>query len=130
MTSDELNAESVPEISPATPEPSELEALRAALTERDLALAANAEANRAILDRVRSALLASEPAVLPELVTGDTLEEVEASFAAALAMVHRVRDAATREQSTPVPAGAPGRTPPQSRSSFEKIRSGLGHLTR
>ncbi len=130
MTAEEPTVESAPEISPAAAEPSELEALRAALAERDLALAANAEANRAILDRVRTALLASEPAVLPELVTGETLEEVEASFAAALAMVHRVREAVTREQPTPVPAGAPGRAPAQSRSPFEKIRSGLGHLAR
>lgn len=128
MTDDALNPE--PAIGPEAPatESTELDSLRDAIAERDLALAAHAEANRAMLDRVRSALLASEPAVLPELVTGDTLEEVEASFAAALALVHRVRDAVSRERSTPVPAGSPGRTPPQSRSSFDKIRSGLGHL--
>lgn len=128
---DELTPDSAiePE-APEPPGPSELDSLRAAVDERDLALAAHAEANRAMLDRVRSALLASEPSVLPELVTGDTLEEVEASFAAALALVHRVRHAVAEEHSTPVPAGSPGRTLPQPGSAFDKICSGLGKLAR
>jgi len=133
MPDDELTPETIDNDAPAPvtePEPPELESLRFALAERDLALAAHAEANRALLERVRTALLATEPAVLPELVTGETLEEVEANFAAALAMVHRVRESVRQEQSTPVPAGAPGRTLPQPRSSFEKIRSGLGNLGR
>jgi hypothetical protein len=130
MPDDELTPETTTPETVEEREPEEVEHLRSALAERDLALAAHGEANRALLGRVRAALLASEPAVVPELVTGETLEEVEASFAAAVAMVGHVREVIRQEQATTVPAGSPGRTPPAARSPFEKIRAGLGQLGR
>ena len=62
----------------------ELESLREALSQRD-------DAHRATLDRLREALLASEPSIDPAMVTGETLAEMEASFAAARTMLARVR---------------------------------------
>ena len=103
----------------------ELEALRATLAERDTALAAGAESNRMLLERLRTAMLASEPAVTPGLVTGETVEELEASFAAARELVTRIRDSVRQEAPSAVPAGAPGRARLEPRNAFEKIRSGL-----
>ncbi len=88
-------------------------------------LAEAEEANRLLLERLRAALLASEPAIDPAMVTGDTADEIEASFAAARDLVRRLRDAVQREAAAAVPPGAPGRTPPQPRSAFAKIRAGL-----
>jgi len=103
----------------------ELDELRTALADRDAALAAGAESNRALLHRLRAALLASEPSVSPGLVTGETLDELEASFAAALDLVARIRDSVRQEAPAAIPAGAPGRTRPEPRNALEKIRSGL-----
>ena len=97
----------------------ELEALRTALSERD-------DAHRATLERLREALIASEPAIDADMVTGETLEEIEAGFAAAQAMLTRVREAIRREHAAAIPAGAPGRTLPTPVTPLEKIRSGLG----
>ncbi len=81
-------------------------------------------ANRALLSRLRESLCAGDPAIDPALIQGETLEEVEASFAAAQAMVQRIRQQMARSDAT-VPAGAPGRVPPRPLSAFDKIRSGL-----
>lgn len=81
---------------------------------------------RLAVDRLRAALLAGEPTLEPGMVTGETVAEVEASFAAASALLARLREQAALEAATRVPAGAPGRLAPRPRSAFEKIREGLG----
>ena len=91
-------------------------------------VAVHEQATRQLLDRLRLALAASEPGLDPALVTGDTLEEVEASFAAACGLLSRVREAVRREAAVAVPAGAPGRSAPVTATPFEKIRAGLGRL--
>lgn len=88
-------------------------------------LAEAEKANHLLLERLRAALLASEPAIDPAMVTGDTADKIEASFAAARDLVRRLRDAVQSEAAAAVPAGAPGRTPPQPGSAFAKIRAGL-----
>jgi len=93
------------------------------------AVAAHEQATRRLLDRLRHALAASEPGLDPALVTGDTLEEVEASFAAARGLVSRVREAVQREAAVAVPAGSPARSVAAPATSFEKIRAGLGRLS-
>jgi hypothetical protein len=101
------------------PEPGELVQLRAALAERD-------RQHSATLDRLRQALLATDPAIDPEMVTGDTLEAVEASFAAARATIERIREALRQERAaTTIPTGAPGRHTPSPKTALEKIRAGL-----
>jgi hypothetical protein len=109
---------------PTAPNP-ELEELRASLADRDRLLAEHEERGRAAVERLRAALLASEPALGPELLHGESLDELEASFAAAKATLSRLRDEVRREQAVQVPAGAPSRTPPQPVSAFDKIRQGL-----
>jgi hypothetical protein len=83
-------------------------------------------AERAAVARLREVLLASEPALEPSMVAGDTLAEVEASFATASALLARLRERAATEALVRVPAGAPGRSNPRPRTAFEKIRDGLG----
>lgn len=98
---------------------SELETMRA-----ELEGARGAE--RAAVARLREALLASEPALEPAMLAGETLAEVEANFASATAMLGRLRERAALEALTRVPPGAPGRAAAQPRTAFEKIRDGLG----
>lgn len=127
------------ETTEAKEEHAQLERLKQALAERDSRLAAleaelatlradlkearaahgtaQREANAfkeslsAALLKYRELLLASAPEVPPELVKGDTLEELEQSFNAARQMVERIRSQveakAAKER---VPAGSPVRT--------------------
>jgi hypothetical protein len=99
----------------------EQRSLDAALAEREAELDAARERELALVARLREALAATDPALTPSLISGATLEEIEASYAAALAAVARAR-AAMRAPS--VGAGAPGRLAPP-RTPFEKIRDGL-----
>jgi len=80
---------------------------------------------RRLLERLREALLASEPALDRSMVTGDSLDEIEASFAAAKGTLANVRQAVRREQAAAVPAGAIGRATVEPKSAFAKIRDGL-----
>ena len=96
----------------------EVEELRAELALRDTA-------HRLALERLRAALVASDPAVTAELVSGDSVEAIEASFAAARAMANRVRDELRREQAASIPAGSAQRSAAGPRTPLEKIRAGL-----
>ena len=84
--------------------------------------------NRDLVARYRAALLASDPAIEPGLVTGETADDVEASFAAAQRLVAGIRDAVRREQAPIVPAGAPGRSVPGPHTAYDKIRTGLTRI--
>lgn len=84
-------------------------------------------AERAAVERLRAALVATDPGLDDTLVTGATLGEVEESYQRAAAMLARVRESLAREGASRVPAGAPGRASSHPRTAFEKIRDGLGH---
>lgn len=101
----------------------------AEITRLTAALAASRDNERAAVERLRSALLASEPALEPEMLGGETLAEVEASFATATALLARIRERAAAESAARVPAGAPGRQAAQPRTAFEKIRAGLSRAS-
>ncbi|MBI5948957.1 MAG: hypothetical protein HY875_12535 [Chloroflexi bacterium] len=92
------------------------------------ALAAAESAARDAIERLRTALLASDPDVAPEMVAGETAAEVEASFAVAREVVDRLREKARRDAAVAVPAGAPGRATRAPASALEKIRAGLGRM--
>lgn len=107
--------------------------LAARVAEEELAtlrgeLAARKEHEAAALHQFRGALLATEPTMDAALVTGDSFEELHASFAAARASLARVREAVRLEMAARVPAGAPGRTVPPPRTPLEKIRDGLSRV--
>lgn len=83
----------------------------------------------------REAALATAPDVPPELVSGATVEEVQASLEAARATVEAVKariqtppaPPTTPAPPPPIPAGGGGRTPPDysGLSAFDKIKAGL-----
>jgi hypothetical protein len=100
--------------------------LGAVLAEREAALAEALEQNRAAAVHLRELLLAHEPALDPEMVSGETVAEVQASFDSAVALIGRLRERLRNEQAPRVPAGAPPRTPGNAAlTPFEKIREGL-----
>jgi hypothetical protein len=106
------------------------DALERALSEATRALEAQREATRAAVARYREALLAAEADLPPDLVQGETLEELDASVSAARQAVAQIRarvSAEARENARGFPVGAPARTPHSSRalSSAEKIAAGL-----
>ena len=85
--------------------------------------------SRAALARYREAALAAEPGLPPELVDGDTLDELDESLAAARRTVASIRERLTvEEQARGFPAGAPARSRPSTAglSAQEKIALGLG----
>ena len=78
--------------------------------------------------RYREAVLAAEPWLTPDLVAGETVEEIDAALERARTIAVRLReDAAAQLQAARVPVGAPARGGPDvSRmTAEEKIRYGL-----
>jgi hypothetical protein len=84
-------------------------------------------ARREAVQRYRAALLAQSPELPAELVTGDTVEEVEAAVQRTRELVDRVREQLAMDTGRVVPAGSPPRRPPDldALSPAEKIRLGL-----
>lgn len=105
--------------------PVDVDTLRRALAEQEAALERRDAENRALLERLRLALLEAEPAVAPELVRAASIAELESSFAEARAVVERIRQEVLREVAASVPAGAPPRTAVRPASAIDLIRAGL-----
>ena len=82
--------------------------------------------------KYREAILASQPEVPPDLVGGETVEEVDQQLQAALRMVAQMRGhLESQAQAVRVPTGAPPRRPPDlsALSPGEKILYGLSRET-
>ena len=120
----------------------ELEAARRETAEREASLASQAEElestrsyltlieNRAreATSRYREAALAREPHLPADLVTGETVEEIDEALVRARQTVAQVRQHLEQQaQALRVPAGAPARGSPDlsSLTAAEKIRLGL-----
>ncbi len=102
----------------------------AALREQVEALQANL---KAAASKYRSALLASQPEVPPDLVSGETVEEVDQQLEAALRMIAQLRGhLESQAQAVRVPTGAPARRAPDlsALSPAEKIVHGLSQQQR
>ncbi len=108
--------------------------LGAALAEARAALEAERAALREAVGRYRVAVLAAEPALPPELVTGESIEAVDASIDAARRAVARIREQVAKEarESRGFPAGSPAREEFSSEgmSAAEKIVAGLARFER
>jgi chromosome segregation ATPase len=99
----------------------ELEDLRAAIGEAQTA-------TREAVQRVRQAILDREPELPHELVTGESVADLDAAVLQARQTVAQVRQHLEQQaQSLRVPAGAPVRTAPDTSAmtAAEKIRAGL-----
>ena len=80
------------------------------------------------MSRYRALLLTSTPEAPESMVGGETVDEVDHSFAEAKALVQRVRrDVEEKLAKERLPAGSPTRGPASfsSLSSIEKIRAAL-----
>lgn len=103
--------------------------LEQALASAQRELAAQRAQARAALDRYREAVLAAEPELPPDLLRGDTLEELESAIASARDVVARVRERVREAPPPPgFPVGAPARDAgrrPGSMTPAEKIAAGL-----
>ncbi len=100
------------------------------LVETRAALEAERERTRAVLERYRDAMLAAEPDLPAELVHGASLDELDASLAAARNAVAdisaRLSEArASSERGFPIGAPARGGASTAGMSASEKIRRGL-----
>ncbi len=103
-----------------------LERLVAALEER--LAAADSSLSQAV-DRYRALVVATNPAVPAELITGETIEAIDEARENARALVERVKqELETEIASARVPAGAPLRMPldPSGLSTREKIQYAIG----
>ena len=88
---------------------------------------------KAAASKYRDALLASQPEVPPDLVSGETVEEVDQQVEAALRMVTQLRShLESQAQALRVPSGAPARRAPDlsALSPAEKIVHGLSQQQR
>lgn len=111
-------------------------ALESALAEAQRELAQQRTLTRLAVARYRDALLAAEPELPPDLVHGETLEEIEASAVSARDAVARIRERVATERMEPTgrprgfPVGAPARSSERGHahstmSAHEKIAAGL-----
>ncbi len=88
--------------------------------------------NKALTEAVsgyRAMVVQSNPDIVEELISGDTVDAVNESLEKAKALVSRVRKGVEAEISMArVPAGAPERTPPDllSMTAREKIQYAIG----
>jgi uncharacterized coiled-coil protein SlyX len=101
---------------------SQIATLKQSLAELETRLSQAVEAYRALV-------IKANPAVPEELVSGESIEEIDASFARAQALIERVRQELGVEiAAAKVPAGAPLRTPLDlsALSPKEKIQYAIG----
>ncbi len=102
--------------------------LRAALEERDIDMSRLQGQATSAVAKYREALLLASPEVPQELVTGQTIEEIDTSMAQARQMVERIRNQIEAQTASErVPSGAPLRSAPDlsSLSPAAKIAYGL-----
>ena len=103
------------------------DAMEQALAEAQREIARQRSLTRQAVARYRDALLAAEPELPPDLVQGETLEDVDATAQAARATVARIRERVAAERPRGFPVGAPARVAerPRHLSPHEKIAAGL-----
>jgi chromosome segregation ATPase len=107
----------------------EIAALKQALDEANRQLSELGKALPQAVAAYKALLVQANPGVLAEMITGDTIEEVNESLKNARALVERVRQEMEAEASlTKIPAGAPQRAPLDlsALSPREKIKYAIG----
>jgi chromosome segregation ATPase len=108
---------------------SEIAALKQALDEAERKLADLGRALPQAVAAYKELVVQANPGVLAELITGDTVEQVNESLKNAQTLVDRVRQEMEAEASkTRIPAGAPQRAPLDlsALSPREKIQYAIG----
>ena len=108
---------------------SEIADLNQALNEAERKLVETGEALAQAVSSYKAMVVQANPGVLAELITGETVEEVNESLKNAQALVERVRQEMEAEASkTRIPAGSPQRAPLDlsALSPREKIQYAIG----
>jgi len=107
----------------------EMETLRQSLADAESRLNETVSALAQAVASYKALVVESNPEMLPELVTGDTIDAVNESLGNARTLIDRVKQGMEEEASqTRVPAGAPQRSPLDlsSLSPREKIQYAVG----
>ena len=114
----------------------ELKQLKGELTARDAELKTVGETASALGDSLTRAItsykglvIRANPGLTPELISGETVDEVDASLEKAKGVIEAVRKSLEAERAgAKVPAGAPPRMPPDlsALSPIEKIKHAIG----
>ena len=101
--------------------------LEAARQDAVQARAAAAEESRRLAERYRAALVQAAPDVPPDLIQGESVEELDRALAAAREVVARVREQVQTQAAARIPTGSPVRGAPDlsGLSPAEKIRMGI-----
>ena len=108
---------------------SEIATLKQVITESEQKLGEISNTLAEAIASYKSLVVAANPGVLAELITGDTIEAINESLESARAIIDRVKQEMEEEASrTKVPAGAPQRTPLDLSvlSPREKIQYAIG----
>ena len=108
---------------------SEIATLKQAVAETDSKLTEVSNALSQAVASYKALIVESNPGVLAELITGDTIEEVNESLKNARVLINRVRQEMEAEASrTKIPAGAPQRAQLDlsTLSPREKIQYAIG----
>ena len=108
---------------------SEITGLKQALDEAERRLVEIGNALAQAVAGYKTLVVQANPGVLSEMITGDTVEEVNESLKNARALIDRVRQEMEAEAAkTRIPGGAPPRTPIDlsGLSAREKIRYAIG----
>ena len=106
----------------------EAEGLKAAVAEKDKGFASLTTNYEAAVGAYRNQVLKANPLVPPEMVLGNSIADVDNAMEKAIAIVGKIKEGVTQEiQQTTIPAGAPGRTPPDTSTmtTREKITQGI-----
>ncbi len=108
---------------------SEIATLKQAVAEAEKKVAELGDALAQAVASYKAMVIEQNPGVLAELITGDTIEEIDGSLKNAQAIIERVRQELEAEVAkTKVPAGAPQRAPLDlsALSPREKIQYAIG----
>jgi F0F1-type ATP synthase membrane subunit b/b' len=101
--------------------------LEAARAETAEVRQAASDESRRLTERYREALLASLGDVPPDLLRGESVDDLDRAAATAREMMRQAREQAQAEAAARIPAGSPARATPDlgSLSATEKIRMGI-----
>ena len=101
--------------------------LEAARQDAVQARTAAAEESRRLAERYRAVLVQAAPDVPPDLIQGESVEELDRSLATAREVVARVREQVQTQAAARIPTGSPVRGAPDlgALSPAEKIRMGI-----
>ena len=108
----------------------ETEGLKTAVVEKDKGFASLSANFEAAVGAYRGQVLKANPLIPTEMILGNTIADIDQAVEKATALVGKIKEGLAQEtQHTTIPAGAPGRTPPDTSTmtTREKITHGINN---